>query len=229
MQMQWLDLAFLHWPVPVQVLRPMIPAGLEVDTFDGEAWVGVVPFRMEGVRFRYTLPVPTASAFPELNVRTYVKAGDRSGVWFFSLDAASRVAVWAARNFFHLPYYDARMQCQAVGAEEVHYRSDRTHRSAPAAEFQARYRPVGNVILSKPGSLEHWLTERYCLFAASPRGIIAYQDVHHQPWPLQPAEVEIVANSMASAAGLELPDIPPLAHFARRLDVLAWRAAKVAR
>ena len=231
MQMRWCDLAFLHWRLPVAVLAAHIPAPLVLDTFEGEAWLGVVPFRMEGVRHRFAPAFPTVHAFAELNVRTYVRAPDgRAGVWFFSLDAASWLAVRAARLLYNLPYFDAALSVKPAGKSEdaaIRYRSLRTHRGAPAAEFAATYQPTGPIYQAAPGTLDHWLTERYCLFAQRPNGRIHSQDVHHQPWPLQPGTVAIEGNTMAEAAGLRLPDTPPLVHFARRLEVLAWGGVPV--
>lgn len=219
--MRWYDLAFLHWPVPAAALRPHIPAPLEVDTFEGTAWIGVVPFRMDTVRFRLAPAVPTTSAFPEVNVRTYVRSADRTGVWFLSLDAASRLAVRVARLAYHLPYFDARIRTAPWG-EGVEYRAVRTHRGAPPAEFVGRYRPAGPVFHAAPGTLEHWLAERYALFAADRRGRVSAVDVHHAPWPLQRAEAEVERCRMLEGTGIRLPDAPPLAHFSRGVDVLGW-------
>ena len=233
--MRWHELLFMHWPVPTAALRPFIPAGLELDTFDGSAWLGVVPFRMSGIRRRLLPPIPGTSAFPELNVRTYVTrpGGASPGVWFLSLDAASRIAVRVARWTFHLPYFDAHMSCTrdpAAGAAGgagagVRYRSVRTHRGAPPAAFAARYRPTGDPLRARPGTLEHFLTERYCLYATDPRGRVFRGDIDHIPWPLQPAEAEVEQNSMAEPLGIRLPDAAPLLHYADRLDVVAWDLA----
>jgi uncharacterized protein len=221
MFMRWHDLAFLHWPVRADVLRPLIPETLEIDTFDGSAWIGIVPFHMSGVRLRY---VPISFAFPELNVRTYVKAKARPGVWFFSLDAGSWLAVRAAR-LMNLPYYDADMKVEMVG-EEVKYRSARAP-SQGAAEFQANYRPKGPIYHAAPGTLDHWLTERYRLYAAFKPEFVVYGDIHHPQWPLQSAEAEIQLNTMTSPIGLKLPDISPLCHFARYQEVVAWPITKL--
>ncbi|QXD14414.1 DUF2071 domain-containing protein [Rhodocaloribacter litoris] len=219
--MRWCDLAFLHWPLPPQMLRPFIPAPLELDTFEAQAWLGIVPFRMEAVRYRYSPPIPTTHAFPELNVRTYVCTPERTGVWFFSLDATSRLAVRAARCVYNLPYFDADIRLQREG-EGIRYTSHRTHSQAPPAELQVQYRATGDVYEAAPGTLEHWLVERYCLFAQARSGAVFFVDVHHQPWPLQRAQARVEQNTMAEAAGIELPPQPPLVHFARALDVLAW-------
>jgi uncharacterized protein len=228
MHMCWHDLLFIHWPVRPAVIESLLPPGLMVDTFDGWAWIGVVPFRMSNVRPRYLPGMPGASTFPELNVRTYVKTPGRGGVWFFSLDAASRIAVRAARAWFGLPYYDASMDCSSTG-ESLHYRSVRIHRNASHAEFRAAYQPVGPVYRTQPGTLDHWLTERYCLYMSPRRGRIGYGDIHHSPWPLQPAEAEIQLNTMTEPLGLSVPQTKPALHFARLLDVVAWNAVRLPR
>jgi uncharacterized protein YqjF (DUF2071 family) len=226
MKQQWHDLLFAHWPVPVTVVQRLVPRQLAVDSFDGRAWVGVVPFRMAGVRPRGVPPLPGLSAFPELNVRTYVHTGGKAGVYFFSLDATNRVAVAAARRFFHLPYHRARMASRDVGGT-IEYRSRRTHRGSAPAEFIGRYRPVSPPRVAERGSIDHWLTERYCLYTTDARGSLRRGEVHHAPWPLQAAEAEIERNTMAAAGGIELPGGPPLLHFARRLDVLIWPLTRV--
>lgn len=214
--MRWHDLLFLHWPIRPESIRPLIPSALELDTFDGWCWIGVVPFRMTGVRPRY---VPIPFAFPELNVRTYVKMPGRRGVWFFSLDAASWIAVRAAR-WFGLPYYDARMTVELKG-DSVHYQSERVHETAPAG-FNASYRPTAAVYHAAPGTLDHWLTERYCLYAARKPDQVVYGEIHHAPWPLQPAELELRVNTMTQPLGIKLPDTKPIGHFARYQEVVAW-------
>jgi uncharacterized protein YqjF (DUF2071 family) len=225
MGMRWHDLLFAHWPVPVEALRPLIPAALQVDTFQGQAWLGVVPFRMSAVRPRLCPSLPRLSAFQELNVRTYVTADDKPGVWFFSLDAANAAAVRMARSTYHLPYFDASMLL-AETEGWLDYTSRRTHRGASPAEFTGRYRPIGDVFRSQPGTVEHWLTERYCLYAA--RGQTVYRgDIHHLRWPLQPAEAAIERNTMADWLGLSIIGSPPLLHFARFLDVVAWAPERV--
>lgn len=224
--MSWQDLLFMHWPVRADLLRPLIPSQLEIDTFDNEAWLGVVPFRMTGVRPRYTPTLPWLSAFPELNVRTYVKTGGKPGVWFFSLDAANPVAARVARGAFHLPYFDAHMS-SINKADEIFYESIRTHCHAPHADFRGRYQPTGNVFRADAGNLEGWLTERYCLYAANRSGRIFRGDIQHTRWPLQQAEVLIETNTMAEQLGFKLPQTKPLLHFAKRLDVVAWMPQRV--
>ncbi len=226
MGQSWHDLLFAHWPIPPEVLRPLVPASLELDTFEGQAWIGVVPFHMSNVRVRGLAPVPYTSRFPELNVRTYATVDGKAGVYFFSLDAASPPAVMAARRWFHLPYFNAQMSITATG-DKFDYTSRRTHRNAPAAEFQGSYGPIGEVYRSQPGTLEHWLTERYCLYAVTAANRVYRGDIHHQPWPLQPAEADISKNTMTQPHNIELPPTKPLLHFARRLDVIVWQLRRV--
>ena|ERR1700676_5477717 len=225
MAQSWHNLLFAHWEVAAAELRPYIPAKLGIDTFEGKAWLGIVPFRMSGVRLRWTPALPWLSAFPELNVRTYVTLQGKPGVWFFSLDAANAVAVAAARLSFHLPYFRARMTCSGAN-DWIQYRSERAHSGAPDASFGVRYRPTGQCFGAQPGTLTHFLTERYCLYSAA-REQIYRGEIHHRAWPLQPAEAEFAKNSMAEAAGLTLPAEMPLLHFAKRQDMIAWAPHRV--
>ena len=225
--MGWRDLLFMHWPVEVDALRSLVPPALSIDTFEGSAWIGVVPFDMTGVRPHFLPAVQGVSNFPEINLRTYVTAEGRPGIWFFSLDAHSRVAVRLARATFHLPYFDAEMSCHASD-DEVDYRSLRTHRGAPRAVFAARYSPVGEPFESERGSIANFLTERYCLYSADGRGNVRRGEVHHQLWHLQPAEAEVRTLAMTQQIGLKPPDTEPILHFSRRLDVLAWLPRRIA-
>ncbi len=225
----WHDLLFAHWPVEAATLRAAIPPPLALDLFDGQAWVGVVPFRMSGVQLRLLpLAAPWLSAFPELNVRTYVTGpgGARPGVFFHSLDAGNPVAVAVARRWYHLPYFFARMGCRRVG-DWISYTSRRAHPGAPPADFVGQYRPTGPAFRSAPGSLEEWLTERYCLYAADRRGRVYRGDIAHARWPLQPAEAELHFDTLVGQHGIRLPDTAPLLHFARRLAIRAWTLASV--
>lgn len=208
----WVDLAFLHWRVDAAPLRRLIPDSVELHTFDGTAWIGVVPFLLTGLRLRGLPPLPGLSTFPELNVRTYVTRDDKPGVWFFSLDAASTWFVEAAKKVYRLPYNRARMRCERTG-DHVEYESSRA-----GAAFAARYRGDGDLFHAEPGSLEHHLTERYCLYTED--GGRAYSaDIHHLPWDLQRGEAVVVDNTMSP---LPLLDAQPHVLFAPRLDVLVW-------
>ncbi len=224
MLQRWEDLFFAHWPVPVGAVRDLIPPELEIDTWHGEAWVGVVPFRLT-VRPRFTPILPGISVFPELNVRTYVKQGDQTGVWFFSLDATGRLAIELARMWFKLPYFRAEMSI--ITGDQLRFESERSDRRGESAQFSMKAQACGDVEFSRPGTLEHWLTERYSLYTAEHRGRLYKAEVHHVPWPLQPAEAEFVTNTMTVPLGFELPDTCPLLHYARQLDVVVWNLQRV--
>lgn len=220
MRQTWCDLLFAHWPVDVADVAPLVPAPLELDTHAGQAWIGVVPFAMRGVRWRYMPPIPTAHAFLELNVRTYVTYRGLPGIYFLSLDAESRLAIAGARRLFGLPYWHAQMSLDRQGGA-FDFASRRDERGAPPAEWRMRYRPRGAVFHSAPGSLEEFLTERYCLYVVS-RGQVSRGEVHHQRWPLQEADVEIERNTMGHPFGMTLAGPPPLAHFAREVETWVW-------
>jgi uncharacterized protein YqjF (DUF2071 family) len=229
MTQRWNDLLFAHWPLPPAEIDPLLPPTLEVDTFDGSGWIGVVPFSMDRIRMRGLPRIPGANRFPELNLRTYVR--DRrtnlSGVYFFSLDAANPVAVSIARVFFRLPYYWAHMQSRHEGqngARCIRYSSER-HLTHPQVRFRARYRSLGPstaLVQSSPGTIEYFLTERYRLYTADRRGRLYQGDIHHVPWPLERAEAEIECNDLPQAHGLRLPDTEPLLFYARELVVYVW-------
>jgi hypothetical protein len=221
----WCDLLFAHWPVPASELRPLVPPELTVQEFEGTSWVGVVPFRMQGVMRRPLPDLPWISAFPELNLRLYVEAEGKPGVWFLSLDATNALAVWAARRFFHLPYRHARISLSGLPAK-VAYRSFRSARPR-GVEFVAEYQPASAPYLASPGTLEHWLTERYCLYARSPRGRLFRAEVHHPPWPLQQATATIERNDLFQPHGIQVAGPPALLHFSRRLDVVVWSPSAV--
>jgi uncharacterized protein len=212
----WEDLLFAHWRVPLAAVREHVPAELEVEQHDGSAWVSVTPFRLTGLRARGTLPLPGVSSFLELNVRSYVRAADgKPGIWFFSLDASSRLAVEAARRTYKLPYFQARMAAERRG-EWIEYECARIEEAGRV--FSGRYRPDGPVFNAEPGSPEEFLTERYCLYTTDERGRLYRAEIHHEPWPLQAAEAEI---ELASISPIELTGDAVL-HFSRRLDIVVW-------
>ena len=216
----WESLVFNHWRVSAEALRPHIPDELEIEEFDGSAWVGVVPFRITGLRARGMVPVPGVSSFLELNVRTYVRADDgKPGVWFFSLDATSRLAVRAARRTYRLPYFDARMTLDDdSGGIEV----ECARRGVNDSVFSGVFRPTGEPGTPPVGSLEWFLAERYCLYAEGD-GALYRAEIHHLPWVLRTAEAEMGHNSIAP---LELAG-RPLCHIAERQDVVVWPLKRV--
>jgi hypothetical protein len=209
----WDELLFVHYRVSTEQLRSLVPAGLEIEEHSGSAWLGVTPFVVSGLRARGLLPLPYASSFRELNVRTYVTRGGKSGIWFFSLDASSQVAVEAARRLYRLPYFRADISVQRRGGQ-VLYDCSRDDGKA----FSAAYGPDGDVFHAEPGSIEHFLTERYCLYAEHDGGLHR-ADIHHRPWPLQPARARIDLNTMPP---LKVSEDDPLLHYSARQDVLIW-------
>lgn len=221
----WSELLFAHWPIAAHIMRKLVPAGLELDTFEGQAWVGVVPFRMSNIRLFGLPPIPFAARFEELNVRTYVTLDGRPGVYFFSLDANNPLAVATARSWYHLPYFNAKMVVTSEG-NQINYYSQRTHRHFPPGEFAATYSPIGDVFQAQPGTLEYWLTARYCLYSAY-RERIFRGEIHHAPWPLQLAQANFSTNTVAQSHGIELPDTAPLLHYAQRLEVRAWPIKRI--
>ena len=201
-------------------MRPHIPAALQLDTFDGECWLGIIPFHMAGVARR---ELPFGSRFRELNVRTYVTDGNKSGVWFFSLDASDGMAVWAARRWFGLPYHLASIRMIEQG-QRFSYESTR---AKGVATLRAEYGPAGDVFEAELGGLDHWLTERYCLSANNRKGELVRAEVQHAPWSLQPAHATIRENTMTQELGIDIPDDLPVTHFAKKLEVVVWPPERV--
>jgi uncharacterized protein len=220
MTQTWRDLLFAHWPVDPEHLQAKVPPAFALDLFDGVAWIGVVPFRMTNVGPRGIPSLPGVSEFPELNVRTYVSAEGRPGVYFFSLDAGSALAVHAARKLLNLPYYLASMKVTPHG-DGIDYQTRRDGANA-TAEFSARYGPTGPAFAAARESLEYFLTERYCLYHIDRRGGPYRLEIHHPRWDLQLADAEFDRNTMAEASGIALPGRPPLLHYVKRQDTVAW-------
>jgi uncharacterized protein len=225
MAQTWDCLLFAHWPVARERLAALVPPSLTLDTHAGTAYLAVTPFVLTGLRPRGLPPAPRISRFGEINVRTYVTAGGKPGILFFSLDASSLAAVLGARFAYRLPYRLARIAASST-PEGVRYAVRR--RLGPPARFAARYRPVGERFTAAPGSLEHFLCERYCLYTAD-RGGRAYRaEIHHPPWPLQPAAAEVAENTMPPAL-LRVRGQPALLHYSERQDVLVWRLRRLTR
>ena len=222
MRQTWRHLLFLHWTVPADELRPLL-TGLELDTFEGQAYVGLVPFTMTGVRPLGAPTVPPLSNFHETNVRTYVHLHGRDpGVWFFSLDAANAIAVHIARATYRLPYHFATMS-MAVSRDHQHivYSSERRWPEPTPANCAVRYTRSGLVTRAKVGTLEHFLVERYILYAYA-NGRLYSGRVHHRAYPLQTAQVETWDETMLAANSIHRPDTQPLVHYANEVRVLVY-------
>ena len=228
---RWNDLLFAHWPVAASSLAPLLPEGLQVDTFQGSGWLGVLPFWMDRIKIRGVPPIPGARTFPELCLRTYVREEDTGvpGVYFFSLDASNLLAVGVGQAFYHLPFHWAEMRLKQRSDREFSFYSRRLLASHPVV-FSARYRGMGptrKLAENRSGTLEYFLMERNCLFARNRAGQTIRANIHHVPWPLEEAEAEIERNDLAEAIGIELPDQKPVLYYSRRLAVYVWPAELV--
>lgn len=221
----WNNLLFSHWPVSPDEIRSKIPDGLTLDMYDSYAWITIIPFHMGSIRLRSLPEIPFISRFAELNVRTYVLCHGKPGIFFFSLDAANLLAANIARLWYHLPYFKARMSVHTQN-NLVTYASQRTdHRGVPI-KFYGSYQPVSDVFYSTPGTLEHWLTERYCFYTMKRRKIYC-GEIHHEPWPLQKAELEIIENTMGVVNDLKLSNTPYLCYYVQKMESLFWPLSKL--
>ena len=222
MGQRWEDLLFISWPVPVEAVRPFVAPSVEVDTFDGSAWVSAVPFWMERAHFRGLPPIPFISSFPEVNVRTYVRQGDHAGVWFLSLDTESQVNVFLARHAFHLPYFFAHVEMER-GGREIAFRSSRT---GGEAAFDVTYRGLGDERVTAEGTLEHFLTERYSMVCERD-GDVYRGDIQHAPWRVQQASWTSRSMDVVAAAGVAVPPTEPAVFYAQATDVALWAPIRV--
>lgn len=249
MHQNWGKLLFMHWAIDPELLRPLIPSQLSIDTFDGSAWIGEIPFTMWGIRASFLPPIPGTSAFHELNVRTYVHWNGVPGVWFFSLDAAQSLAVWGARTFYHLPYFNAEMSLAQDG-NTIDYSSRRTDaltfgeffaaeaadipgssnaerfRNYPSAELNASWTIGEPLAQASPGSVEFFLTERYCLYSVHRRRLYRSR-IFHEPWPLRKAELNAHRSTMVESLGIAAPQGTPLLHYAEAIAVDIWPLKRV--
>jgi uncharacterized protein len=221
MAQTWRDLLFAHWALPSEAVTGIAPPALTLDPFDGQAWIGITPFEVSGLRPRGAPPVPRLSRFPELNVRTYVSLVGKPSIFFLSLDAASSLAVHAARRSYRLPYFRARMMIERAGGE-IRYACERVSRDGEPADFAAEYQPSSEPLQAEPGSLEYFLTERYCLYTIDEAGRPLRADIQHPPWPLQNASATIRANTMTRPWRIELPAEPPVLHYSGVQRVVIW-------
>lgn len=212
----WRHLLFAHWPIDAQLLRPLVPAALPIDEFDGTAWLGVTPFMIESLRIRGTMPLPIVNRFPELNVRTYTTIDGRPGVHFLRLDTPSTLAILAARSAFRLPYEHASIELTTdQDAGSTHVRAERED-----GTIELEYEPVGPAVEPRAGTLEYFLTERYRLYTVDDEGRPAWAEIHHRPWPLQQASARIEVTGYLPG-GLEV-DGDAITHVSERQDVVIW-------
>jgi uncharacterized protein YqjF (DUF2071 family) len=222
----WTRLLFLHWPVEFEPLRALLPARLQLQRFDGVAWIGLTPFAISGMRPSFLPPLPWLGRSLEINVRTYVVADDIPGVWFLSLDASNPLAVWAARLAFRLPYYQAQMSLDERTAS-VRFRSRRTHPDAPPAELDVEWEAGDPLPPARAGTLEHFLVERYWLYGEDERQLYRAR-IHHDRWPLRRARIVHLHSTMLASHGLAPATPAALAHaLARPLHVSVWPRQRV--
>lgn len=221
----WCDVLFAHWRMSLPDLRKALPEPLPLDTYDGHGWVSVVAFGIQNFRLRGLPPVPKMSSFPEVNFRTYITIDDKPGIYFFSLDVNSLPSVLGGRLFYHLPYFHARMNLNK-SEQWVHFASERQGKGH-SAQLDVQYHPTGEGKPAAPGSLDYWLTERYCLYSLDGKRRIYRGEIHHPAWQLQPATATIRENTLALAAGISLPDDAPLLHYAPRQDAVFWYPTRI--
>ena len=225
MTQTWNRLLFAHWPVPISALKAYVPPAFTIDTYDGVAWIGIVPFEISHLRMRGLPPVPYTSYFLQINVRTYVVMNNKPGIFLFSLDATNPLAVAAARAFFHLPYYNAKIDVD-IEQDSLHYTSKRTHKNAPQADFSAKYKPISTHYQASIGSLDDWLTARYCLYTLNKKQLYR-GEIHHAPWPLQQAEADISVNAMHPILSSSILQTQPLLHYVEQIKALFWLLEKI--
>ena len=219
MKQIWSDLLFAHYPIKFEVLRKLVPEALHLDSYNGMCWVGIVPFRMSGIRLRWLPPIPGTDQFPELNVRTYVTLDGKPGVYFFSLDAANWPAVTGAKMLYHLPYWHADMEIKN-NADDVVFKSVR--RENREIGLACSYRPTSEPFQTTKGSFEEWMVERYCFYTLDRSGIPLRCDILHEPWTIQTAEAEFNHHTILSKQGIDVASTKPILHFAKKIEVRAW-------
>ena len=217
LRMRWRDVGFFHWPVEPAIVARTLPDDLTVDTYDGNAWLGVVPFWMDDIRPRGS---PIGRSFGEVNLRTYVRADGTPGVYFYNLDADDALSVRLARRLFILPYYRATMTVESHDGT-VDFRSERPGDDGPRVRVDVTYSGDGDPAPPTPASLEEFLVERYRFYAGSLGGQVYYADIDHDPWPLESGTVEMRHNDLFEVNGFEHPDGDPVVHYSSGIDVNA--------
>ncbi|MFC6602234.1 YqjF family protein [Ectobacillus funiculus] len=225
MRQTWRNLLFLHWPIPLEKLRPHIPSPLQIDTFNGSAWLGVILFVLEGIYPRGISAVSLTPKFPEINVRTYVKYEGKPGIYFMSIDVENWASLKIAKRWYRLPYHSAQISFQKEG-QTFHFHSTRKGNANTPISFKGKYAPVSEIYFPKKGTVDHWLTERYCLYSSNDGVNIYCGEIHHRPWPLQKAAIEIVRNTLFTAFHFDLSEVKPIAHFSTGVDSLMWNIKK---
>ena len=211
----WENVLFAHWSLPMEVVRKHIPAELEVDTFNGEAWVGVILFKMNGFKLRFT-PFRYPFSFPEINLRTYVKVNERPAIFFMTLDAADPLVVSVAKRWYRLPYFHAKMSFSKQ-EDMISFHSERKS-VGDSVVIGGEFYPVSEQFVPKDGSIDHWLTERYVYFNKDPNNHIYWGEVYHEPWQLRKVSGKFSDNTLLHPYQIELPGEPHLLHYSRGVE-----------
>ncbi|MFD0770574.1 YqjF family protein [Bacillus sp. CGMCC 1.60114] len=226
MRQTWRNVFFLHWPIRPEALRPHIPAPLQMDTFDHYAWLGIVAFVMGGIYPRNFPFISITPRFSEVNVRTYVQYDGKPGVYFLSLDVQNWASYTIAKRWYRLPYYPAQISFQNED-KTIHCQSIRKGKINTQIAFNGSFIPSPEVNFANTGTIDHWLTERYCLYSADKRGNIYCGEIHHSPWPLQKIETEIGMNTLFSPFHSGLSKEKPISHFSKGIDSLIWNIKRI--
>ncbi|OIK07631.1 hypothetical protein BIV60_27070 [Bacillus sp. MUM 116] len=218
MKQSWRNLLFAHWPIPVNLMRPLIPKPLQLDTYECYAWIGIIVFIIDGIYLRGIPRLPLFAKFPEINVRTYVHYNGKPGVYFLSLDAPHWATYTIARKWYRLPYYQSLIQFWKDHSG-FYFNSVRSDRKSPfLAGFNGNFMASSRVFFAGEGTIDQWLTERYCLYSVDKKGNLFCGDIDHIPWPLQTAEADIYKNTLVTPFGFEPPKTQPLLHFSQGVD-----------
>jgi uncharacterized protein len=225
MRQTWKNVFFAHWPILPERLRPSIPSTLEIETYQQMAWLGVVIFEIEGIYFRGLSPISVVLKFPEVNLRTYVQHKEKPGVFFLSLDVANWASLSIAKRWYHLPYCKAKISYRKEG-NIFHCQSVRKGNSNIPITFKGSFTPDSVSYFPEEGTIDHWLTERSCLYSQDRRGNIYCGDIHHKPWPLQKATAEISNNTLPTPFGINISEKKPILHFSNGVDTLFWNIKK---
>ncbi len=226
MRQRWRNLLFSHWPIPLETLRRHIPSELEIDTYQGRAYLGVIVFMIEGIHLRGLSSLSLTPVFSEVNLRTYVHYQGKPGVFFLSLDVGDWASYTIAKRWYRLPYKKALISFQKEG-QSFACQSVRKGTIDPPISFGVKYAPASEVYVPKEGTLDHWLTERYCLFSTNNGSNIYCGEIHHRPWPLQKAKADISKNTLFTPFRMEGSEGKPICHFSKGLDTLFWNIKKI--
>ncbi|MBS4202106.1 DUF2071 domain-containing protein [Bacillus sp. FJAT-49732] len=226
MRQKWSNVFFMHWPIQPELLQPYIPSSIEVDTYDGFAWLGVIIFNIDGIYLRGFPPVSFRPAFPEINLRTYVKCDNKPGIYFLSLDVDDWTSYTLAKRWLNVPYHPAKISIQK-NVDTFHYESLRMGSSNTPIVCKGSFTPQSNIFHPNSDTIDHWLSERYCFFSNDQRSNMYCLDIHHHPWPLQKADAVIKKNDLFKPFSFHLEDEKPILHFSQGVEALIWNIKKL--